>query len=113
MEDLPKTSLECNKLAPNIARVVKQVETATISLAELAQKEGVDMGVLVKIWANLPLDESQGMTYLEMAGQCILEVSGAVDKAFPGLSYEEKIIKKFELMAGLLLLKAEQVKQIR
>lgn len=109
MEDLPKIIPFPNRLAPDIHRMVKQVETVTLRLAEISKSEGIDVDVLAKIWAALPLEENGGITYLEVASQCILEISAAVDQVCVDRPYQQKIFKKYKLAARLLDLKADQL----
>lgn len=95
--------------ASNIHQVVKRVEQVTVILCEIAKEGGFDLPELAKIWATLPIDESGGMTYLEAASQCIIEVSALVDQTFPDVPYSLRVAKKFRLMSQLLSLKADQL----
>ncbi|RJO60723.1 hypothetical protein C4544_04600 [candidate division WS5 bacterium] len=88
---------------------VKKVEEVVINLTNLAQEEQIPVVELVRIWAALPTEDTEGMTYLEVAGQCILEVSNMVNKNFPNLSVVDKTARKYRLMGKLLVIKADQV----
>jgi hypothetical protein len=89
--------------------LVKRVTEVTLILSELAQKYGCSASDLAKIWAMLPVADEGGMTYLEAASQCILEVSSLIDQTAGELSYEQRTAKKYYLMADLLKLKADQL----
>lgn len=109
MDSLPKPTANLRIIEPHIHQVVRRVEQVTVILSKIAKEEGFDLSELAQIWATLPIDESGGVTYLEAASQCIIEVSSLVDKTFPAVSYSERIAKKFRLMSQLLSLKADQL----
>lgn len=91
--------------------LIRSVTEVTNELSSLA-KEGYDLEDVTRIWAELPLEDSEGLTYLESASQCILEVSNLVDKTFPGLDKNHSVAKKYLLMAKLLTLKANQLHRL-
>lgn len=95
----------------NIFQVVQRVEEVTSYLSQMAKEGGFDFSELTNIWARLPIKDDEGMTYLEAASQCILEVSNLVDKTYPELSQHQRVAKKFKLMSQLLALKAGQLEQ--
>lgn len=92
-------------LAMDLIKHITEVTTELCSIAE----EGYNLADLTKIWAALPMEDSEGITYLEVASQCILEVSSLVDNTFPNLNKNQKVAKKYYLMAKLLTLKADQL----
>ena len=109
MSNLPDPKLNSTRLSPGVHQLIQKIEIVTTRLSKIAKEEGFEVGDLAKIWVALPLEDNEGITYLEVASQCILEVSGLVDRTFPQFSYSQKIAKKYTLMAGLLKLKAEQL----
>lgn len=88
--------------------LVNRITKVTNQLLEIAE-EGYDLKELTRIWVMLPIEDNEGITYLEIASQCILEVSSLVDQSFPDFAKNEKIAKKYYLMAKLLTLKADQI----
>lgn len=92
--------------------LIRSVTQVTSELSCLA-KEGYDLEDVTRIWAELPLQDSEGLSYLEAASQCILEVSNLVDKTFPKLDNNQSIAKKYLLMAKLLTLKADQLMMLK
>lgn len=91
-----------------IYHIVQKVGEATVGLCQIAKEYGMDIGDLSKIWAALPIDDQDGMTYLELADLCILEVSRLVDNNYSSLTSSQRTAKKFKLMSCLLNLKADQ-----
>lgn len=94
---------------PNVYQIAQKVVKVTTCLTDIAKEEGIEVNRLAQIWALLPIEDSEGMTYLESASQCILEVSALVDQSLPNLTSNQKTALKFRVMAKLLLLKAEQL----
>lgn len=92
--------------------LIKHVTEVTTVLSDLAQKDGYNLKELTRIWVMLPIDDSQGITYLEAASQSILEAAALVDNTFPTLEYHQKTAKKYRLMAELLRLKADQLDKL-
>lgn len=95
----------------NIYLLIQRVEKVTLELCQISKEGGYDTWGLAKIWASLPVGDDEGITYLETASQCILEVSNLVDQSYPNLSQHQRVAKKFKLMSQLLALKAEQLEQ--
>lgn len=102
MQVLPNMSI-------NVYQVIQRVEQVTVELHRIAKEENLDLMELTKIWVALPIDESGGMTYLEAASQCIIDVSNLVDTVYPNMVNNERTAKKFRLMSKLLALKANQL----
>lgn len=76
---------------------------------QIAQEEGYQSNKLSQIYFQLPIADSEGMTFLESAGQCILETSSLVDQTYPNLPHKILVAKKFKLLSKLLSLKAAQL----
>ncbi|MFH0937314.1 MAG: hypothetical protein V1808_03390 [Candidatus Daviesbacteria bacterium] len=75
-------------------------------LKRLAKDLPCDEKPLIEIYNLLPIGDMGEMSYLETAGQCILEVSSLVNDTFPNLAQGEKTAQKMRLLGKLLLLKA-------
>jgi hypothetical protein len=88
--------------------IIKRVADITEELISVAD-EGYSLKDVTRIWGNIPVDDEEGMTYLEAANQCILEISNLVNQRYPNLSKTERLAKKYRLMAKLLELKADQL----
>lgn len=88
--------------------LIKKVTNVTNRLMEIS-REGYDLEQLTRIWAMLPVEDDEGMSYLESASQCILEVSSLVNESFPKEGATERTARKYRLMASLLNLKADQL----
>lgn len=96
---------------PDLPTITQKIEKITLELAQMAQVGGFNLKEVMEIWQTVPVDDRAEMTYLELAGKCILEVSSLVDKTYPSLSVLERRAKKLKLMSQLLALKAEELEQ--
>lgn len=103
METLPANPIETSIVISN------KIEKIIVDLCELAKEEKVGLEDLVRIWTALPFDDRGGMTYLERASECILEVSSLVNKYHPADTTAQKTARKLRIMSGLLKIKAEQL----
>lgn len=86
-------------------------QKVTTNLSQIAFEENCNVDELVKIWTILPIGDSEELTYLEEANECILEASNMVDRIGIDLPQNQKTAKKLRLMGKLLILKAEQLAQ--
>lgn len=93
-------------------QIIAEVTEITSKLCQISLGNGVDLIKVAEIWALLPIEDAEGITYLEAASQCILEVSSLIDSQFPNLSKDQRTAKKFYLMAELLKLKANQLERV-
>lgn len=109
MDNMPNSSFPPTKLGPYVYQVIKKVEAATAQLSLISKQESIDIEQLVKLLSALPLEDNEGITYLEAAGQCILDTSNLVDSLFPHLNYSQRLAKKYRLMGKLLNIKADQI----
>lgn len=107
--DMSSSTLISNK--SSIYQLVKKVTEVTVGLSQIAKDEGLDLHELAEVWAALPIEENEGMTYLEAASQCILDVSALVDRIYPARPSSKRTALKFRVMSKLLALKAEQLDQ--
>lgn len=89
----------------------QRITEVTMGLSRLSQ-EGFDIVEITKIWAKIPDGNPENEDYLDLANQCILEVSSLVDSRFPNLSTGLKTAKKLRLLASLLDLKANQIESL-
>ncbi len=93
-------------------QLIQTVSNVTFRLADIAQQEGYDLKELTKIWATLPIADTEEMTYLEAAGQSALEVSNIVDSKYAQLPRNHRLSKKYKLMSELLAAKADLLQSL-
>lgn len=95
--------------AEDIYQVIKKVSRVTFELNQISQTEGFNLCEIAQIWSFIPIEDDDDITFLERAGDCILQVSALVDKNRPELPRNCRTAIKFQLMSKLLSLKAEQL----
>lgn len=72
--------------------------------------DGMKVEDLEKLLSMIPGDDSSDLTFLELANRFILEASNMVDSAYPTLDDKALLSKKYQVMASLLKVKAETLK---
>lgn len=91
--------------------ITTQITQIALRLTRLAE-QGYSLQAVAELWASIPEGDTEGLTYLEAAAQCVLTASDIVNKTCPDLPANQKTAKKYSLMADLLQLKAEQLNRL-
>ena len=88
---------------------MQPLSNLNLTIEQIAQDESLDIQQLASLLKKLPVDDTEEITYLEIAGECVMEVSSLIDDKYPELPRNQRMVKKYKLISKLLALKAEQL----
>lgn len=69
-----------------------------LSVTQISQEIGCSEGEITDVLLSVPTGDVEDLTFLDAAGQWILEVSSLINDKFPNFTPEERTAKKFKLM---------------
>lgn len=78
-------------------------------ITQISDELGCSEAEINDVLLSLPTGDVEEVTFLDGAGQWILEVSSLINDKFPNLTPDDRTAKKFKLMGKMLELKAEEM----